>query len=1469
MLTQSAAHAADGTITGTVTGQGGVPLQSAYVYAYATDYPWSPAASATTDASGGYTLSGLSDGDYILRFVPPYQSRYLGEWYDDKQTQGEATALSVAGDTVIADAELALGVRITGKVTSDKDGQPVSNVSIGVYPANSSSSVSWGYTAYDGTITAPALPPGNYHLRFDPPYESAFLSEWYDNKKDKDSASVVKLTTPGTDVTINAGLALGGQVQGIVTAADDGQPLANVGVLVDSIHGDGYTSAWTDAQGKFITKGLPAGKYRVGYTPHDQQHAREWFDDKHKYNAADPVTIQSGQTTTANAALENASRIVGTVTDPDGAPASGWVYVTSEGDDEWARIAADGSYEVVGLSPGQYTVQFSPDETGELVREWWNNQRDRDLADPIPLGLEETFTADATLERGAVITGTVLDEQNQPVEGVTVRASGADSATTLTDANGQYRLAGLEPGDYRVRFKPLGDLAGQWFDSADEKVNATVLNLAVGQSRSGVDATLRKARTIGGTVTDPDGNPVADVRVEVLTRGSLQTRDVTRTDAQGAFVTHDLPVGSYVVYLRPTSPTTLASQWYDKSQTSAGATPVDIVAGQSTTITAELEPGAQISGQVTGPGGQPLAGIFVSAGRNGEDYRSAHTGPDGRYNITGLTAGDYQVEFLAEGQDYLGEWYDNQESAETANKVTLTPGEQVTGIDAELARAASISGKVLTGLGNPVTYSTVSLYRGDESVTYAWVDGSGEYRFRGLRPGQYTMQAYGNWEWVGQWWHNKPDRASADVIDLAPGADVSGKDFTLTRGGTISGTVTDQDGNPPGQYSYVSAIDEQSGNQRSATIQDGSYTITGLPTGNYRVLFHTNDPNLISEWWNDQPSQQDADPVAVTAGQAVTGINAVLGKASRIRGAVRDGNGKPVRACVTAFFGSSDEEAGVGCTDIDGEYVIGGLRAGTYQVEFDAYSSAFARQWWDQAPRRAMASSIVLGDATEAVADARMLRGGTLTGKVTDEQGEPVGGVQVRAFVSEGHYAAYAVTDGAGRYTMPGLDDETYRLQAVPGSSRLDLVRQWYDNKSDYASADAVPVPSGSTVTADFELVQGASISGVVTDDNGPVAGIGIDVFDLNGNKSATVWTNPQGHYTTTALLPGEYKVRFMPGYHGGHGLVEQWWNDKATHAKANYIYLSAKEHKTGVDAKLRAIGSATAPAAPSEVLVTPGDEQVTVSWKAPANDGGLPVTRYRVSGTPYGGCETLGELTCVVKGLDNGDEFQFTVTARNSAGLSPESAPSAKTIPFGKPQPPKSVKATAGVESATVSWTPGASNGRPITEFTVTSDPGGKTCKSAGTSCTVTGLTGGTPYTFTVKARNQAGDSAPSSPSAAVTPDSRPVAPQPDPTTPPPVSGQTPPPPPAAVPAPAKPAKLKAKPSKRKVRVTWSADPASTRYEVRISPAKGKKKGAWRKTTKPTFTSSKLKKGKYVVEVRTVGAGGTGPSSTKRVTVK
>ena len=96
-------------------------------------------------------------------------------------------------------------------------------------------------------------------------------------------------------------------------------------------------------------------------------------------------------------------------------------------------------------------------------------------------------------------------------------------------------------------------------------------------------------------------------------------------------------------------------------------------------------------------------------------------------------------------------------------------------------------------------------------------------------------------------------------------------------------------------------------------------------------------------------------------------------------------------------------------------------------------------------------------------------------------------------------------------------------------------------------------------------------------------------------------------------------------------------------------------------------VGTATAvPGAPGGVSATAGNGQATVSWSAPASDGGSPVTGYTVTASPGGQtCAwSAGPLSCTVPGLANGTSYSFRVVAANLNGPGPASPPSNAVVP-------------------------------------------------------------------------------------------------------------------------------------------------------------------------------------------------------------
>ena len=85
----------------------------------------------------------------------------------------------------------------------------------------------------------------------------------------------------------------------------------------------------------------------------------------------------------------------------------------------------------------------------------------------------------------------------------------------------------------------------------------------------------------------------------------------------------------------------------------------------------------------------------------------------------------------------------------------------------------------------------------------------------------------------------------------------------------------------------------------------------------------------------------------------------------------------------------------------------------------------------------------------------------------------------------------------------------------------------------------------------------------------------------------------------------------------------------------------------------------ATVPGAPTKVIATAGNAQATVSFLAPASNGGSPIISYTVTSSPGNITATGASSPITVSGLTYGTTYTFTVKATNAIGTGPASAPS------------------------------------------------------------------------------------------------------------------------------------------------------------------------------------------------------------------
>ena len=226
-------------------------------------------------------------------------------------------------------------------------------------------------------------------------------------------------------------------------------------------------------------------------------------------------------------------------------------------------------------------------------------------------------------------------------------------------------------------------------------------------------------------------------------------------------------------------------------------------------------------------------------------------------------------------------------------------------------------------------------------------------------------------------------------------------------------------------------------------------------------------------------------------------------------------------------------------------------------------------------------------------------------------------------------------------------------------------------------------------------------------------------------------------------------------------------------------IKVTAEDTTTTKTYQVTITRAAAAPDAPASLTASPGNAEATLTWTAPASDGGAAITKYQYRVSADGGTtwspdwtdvpdadsdsDQADERTVTVTSLSNGTEYTFQVRAVNSEGdgseaqdtATPASGPSA-------PDAPASLTATRGDTEVGLRWTPPASDGgAAITKYQYrVSDDGGTTWNPDWTdvpdgsdsgsdqaderSVTVTNLTNETEHTFQVRAVNSEGNGAP-----------------------------------------------------------------------------------------------------------------------------
>ena len=181
-------------------------------------------------------------------------------------------------------------------------------------------------------------------------------------------------------------------------------------------------------------------------------------------------------------------------------------------------------------------------------------------------------------------------------------------------------------------------------------------------------------------------------------------------------------------------------------------------------------------------------------------------------------------------------------------------------------------------------------------------------------------------------------------------------------------------------------------------------------------------------------------------------------------------------------------------------------------------------------------------------------------------------------------------------------------------------------------------------------------------------------------------------------------------------------------------------------------------PQTPEDLAASPGETAVELSWSAPSDDGGSPVTSYDVQyrkKLPLGTWRTVDRfdraalLTESIAGLDSGAPYDFEVRAVNSVDESDWTSVFTTTVATATaPAVPRRVMVSGSDESIAVTWArPQSDGGDSITSYKLqhrVRSPRGAwmptiptSVAAPATSTIITGLANGTAYDVQVRAHN------------------------------------------------------------------------------------------------------------------------------------
>ena len=448
---------------------------------------------------------------------------------------------------------------------------------------------------------------------------------------------------------------------------------------------------------------------------------------------------------------------------------------------------------------------------------------------------------------GVTVTGIVVSALGVPVADAEVELESSVVATT--DMHGGFTVRGAS-AHYSIGARALGHGASKAQQLLAHDGKAEV-RLELGTAGGIVE----------GTALDPDGKPLANVRVDIgrYEGGRSWVGDAPprparpRTDAEGRFRAIGIPLGEQPHRARASG----LVPWSGTCQVTADVPAVvQIVFARGNTL----------RGTLRDADGRPFGDVLISA-RAGEldwDEVIAH---DGTFEITGLPDGEIDVKVDAEGK------------GEARTRVQMLPGGAVTTCELTLVCGFVAKGRVRDEAGHGLPNVNVRWQPSPTGMGYTFTDQDGAFAIANVPEGKLTISLDG------------------DEIEDAHFKDLDARhgelDLRVQRRAPktvyIAGLVLDPDGRPAVARAWTSGGGSRDIVEKT-TDEAGYFEIGPVPPGEWRLVVETRSyPRVSFERRQlDASTRWDVGTVRLAVGGDVH-VEVVEGSAEGVGFSILDG----------------------------------------------------------------------------------------------------------------------------------------------------------------------------------------------------------------------------------------------------------------------------------------------------------------------------------------------------------------------------------------------------------------------------------------------------------------------------------------------------------------------------------------------------------------------------------------------------